>query len=478
MAIRTGSNRTAPQDAIGALFNTMTASYQLAVIGSGTAGREAAILAARSGLRVVLIEQNGLGGTSFHRGYYAVRAFRACAELSRATSGVTAPNPRSGQELADWLSTRARVTARLVRELQATLDRAGIDIRFGRASLLEANTIGIESNSGKKDLLHADYIIIATGSRPSLDGKDLGPAFTNIDQFLDRSHFPQRLLIVGGGYIGCEIASILQSLGSRVTLVEKNRLLPDWDEFISTFIARTLLDSGVGLYFGHELDLQHPGGTREEPAFALGGALSVSADLVLLTIGRIPNIEGLGLPPLRVDAAPFIRVNDHLQTSLPHVYAIGDVNGMGSMDSLAVAQARTAVATILGKHMSYTPRWLPKCVHTNPIIASIGWTEEEAGRAGLTAITHSDSFLIVADDELSVLEPVRLMLKILVDSASRQILGLHAIGPHAAELVNTAALAIQSGITIDQLSEIIFVHPSPIEAIQSFSVRLHSLREG
>src|SRR6516164_8106331 len=159
MAIRTGSNRTAPQDAIGALFNTMTASYQLAVIGSGTAGREAAILAARSGLRVVLIEQNGLGGTSFHRGYYAVRAFRACAELSRATSGVTAPNPRSGQELADWLSTRARVTARLVRELQAKLDRAGIDIRFGRASLLEANTIGIESNSGKKDLLHADYII-------------------------------------------------------------------------------------------------------------------------------------------------------------------------------------------------------------------------------------------------------------------------------------------------------------------------------
>jgi len=478
MAIRTGSNRTAPQDAIGALFNTMTASYQLAVIGSGTAGREAAILAARSGLRVVLIEQNGLGGTSFHRGYYAVRAFRACAELSRATSGVTAPNPRSGRELADWLSTRARVTARLVRELQATLDRAGIDIRFGRASLLEANTIGIESNSGKKDLLHADYIIIATGSRPSLDGKDLGPAFTNIDQFLDRSHFPQRLLIVGGGYIGCEIASILQSLGSRVTLVEKNRLLPDWDEFISTFIARTLLDSGVGLYFGHELDLQHPSGTREEPAFALGGALSVSADLVLLTIGRIPNIEGLGLPPLRVDAAPFIRVNDHLQTSLPHVYAIGDVNGMGSMDSLAVAQARTAVATILGKHMSYTPRWLPKCVHTNPIIASIGWTEEEAGRAGLTAITHSDSFLIVTEDELSVLEPVRLMLKILVDSESRQILGLHAIGRHAAELVNTAALAIQSGITIDQLSEIIFVHPSPIEAIQSFSVRLHSLREG
>jgi dihydrolipoamide dehydrogenase len=189
-------------------------------------------------------------------------------------------------------------------------------------------------------------------------------------------------------------------------------------------------------------------------------------------------MEGLELQSLGIDAAPFIRVDDYLRTSLPHVFAIGDVNGLGSMDSLAVAQARTAVATILGKRTPYAPRWLPKCVYTNPIVASVGLTEEEAGREGLAAITHSDSFLMVTEDERSVLEPIRLMLKILVDSESRQILGLHAIGRHAAELVNTAALAIKSGITIDQLSEIIFVHPSPIEAIQSFSIRLRSLRDG
>jgi len=261
-------------------------------------------------------------------------------------------------------------------------------------------------------------------------------------------------------------------------LVEKSHLLPDWDEFISAFISRTLLDSGVGLHFGHEVDLKHPGGTREEPSFELGGGLNVSADLVLLTIGRIPNIEGLELQSLGIDAAPFIRVNDHLQTTLPHVLAIGDVNGLGSMDSLAVAQARTAVATILGKRTPYAPRWIPKCVYTNPIVASVGLTEEEAGREGLAAITRSDSFLMVTEHELSVLEPSRLMLKILVDSESRQILGLHAIGRHASELVNTAALAIRSGITVDQLSEIIFVHPSPIEAIQSFSIGLRSLRDG
>jgi pyruvate/2-oxoglutarate dehydrogenase complex dihydrolipoamide dehydrogenase (E3) component len=449
----------------------MTTSYQLAVIGSGAAGREAAILAARNGLRVALIEQNGLGGTSFHRGYYAVRAFLACAEASRQSAGVTSPNAHSGHELAEWLGTRARVTARLVRELQTTLDRLGIAIRFGHGSLLDANTIRIETDSGRTDLLHADYIMIATGSRPSLDGKDLGPAFVNIDQFLNRSSFPQRLLIVGGGYIGCEIASILQSLGCRVTLLEKSHLLPDFDEFISAFISRTLLDSGVSLHFGHEVDLKHPGGTREEPSFALGGGLGVSADLVLVSIGRKPNIEGLELEPLGVDAAPFIRVNDYLQATLPHVFAIGDVNGLGSMDSLAVAQARIAVAKILGKHTPYAPRWVPKCVYTNPMVASVGLTEEEAGREGLAAI-------LVTEDERSVLEPSRLMLKILVDSESRQILGLHAIGRHAAALVNTAALAISSGITIDQLSEIIFLHPSPVEAIQSFSSGLRSLRDG
>jgi pyruvate/2-oxoglutarate dehydrogenase complex dihydrolipoamide dehydrogenase (E3) component len=370
------------------------------------------------------------------------------------------------------------VSARLVSELQATLDRSGIHVRFGRGSLLDANTIRIGSDSARTDLIHADYIIIATGSRPRIDGNDLGPAFVNIDQFLDRSHFPRHLLIVGGGYIGCEIASILQSIGARATLVEKSRLLPDWDDFISASISRTLLDSGVGLHFGQELDLKNPGGTREEPSFALGGGLTVSADLVLVTIGRIPNIEGLELQSLGVEVAPFIRVDDHLRTSLPNVFAIGDVNGLGSMDSVAVAQARTAVGTILGKRMPYAPRWLPKCIYTNPVVASIGWTEQEAGRAGLAAITQTDSFLMVTEDARSVLEPVRLMLKILVDAESRQILGLHAIGPHAAELVNAAALAIRSGITIDQLSEIIFVHPSPIEAIQSLSIRLPSLRDG
>jgi pyruvate/2-oxoglutarate dehydrogenase complex dihydrolipoamide dehydrogenase (E3) component len=444
-------------------------SYQVAVIGSGAGGKEAAILAARNGLRVVLVEMGALGGTSFHRGYYSVRAFRACAEVARESAkgskfGLKMEPPEAG--ILDWVSAQRRVSERLARELEDTLNKAGVDVRFGRGSFVNANTIQVESIYDGPELLHADYIVLATGSRPDFDGQSLGPRFVNIDQLLQTANLPKRLLIVGGGYIGCEIASIFRSLGCAVTLIEKHRLLPDWDQFISTFIARTLHSSGVNLHFGQELDLQHPGGTSEEPSFPVEGGLTVSADLVLVATGRKPNVEDLGLEHLKVETTPFIRVDECLRTSLPNVFAVGDVNGMGLMDSIAVAQARVAIGTILGKKSRFSRRWVPRCVHTDPLIASVGWTEEEARRAGLSAIAHSETFRLVTEDEKSVFEPVPVTLKVLVEAESRQILGVHAIGHHAAELVNTAALAVRSGTTIEDLSEITFVHPSATETMQ------------
>lgn len=455
-------------------------SYQVAVIGSGAGGREAAIRAARNGLRVVLIESDGLGGTSFHRGYYSVRAFRACVEVARDRSRkLIGPQIRPSQtDLPDWMSAQSRLSGRLARELQATLDKAGIDVLFGHASLADANTIRVKSRSQEPEFLHADYIVLATGSRPAFDGDTLGPKFVNIDQLLRRANLPERLLIVGGGYIGCEMASIFRSLGSAVTLIEKGRLLADWDELISASIARSLHSSGVHLHFGQEVDLQHPGGTNEEPSFPVGGGLSVSADLVLVAIGRKPNVEDLGLENLKVQTTPFIRVDEFLRTSLPNVFAVGDVNGLGLMDSMGVAQARVAVDALLGKKTRFSQRWVPRCVHTDPQIASVGWTEEEAARAGLCAIAHTETLSLVTEDQKSVFDPVQVTFKILVDAESKKILGVHAIGHHAAELANIAALAIRSETTIEDLDEITFVHPSAAEAMQQCSANPHSLPAG
>jgi pyruvate/2-oxoglutarate dehydrogenase complex dihydrolipoamide dehydrogenase (E3) component len=270
----------------------------------------------------------------------------------------------------------------------------GIAVRIGHGSLIDANRIRIESTEGEPEIILADSIIVATGSRPAFDSHDLGPRFVNIDQVLQLAYLPKRLLIVGGGYIGCEIASIFRSLGCEVNLFEKQRLLPDWDVFIGGHIARTLHTSGVGLHLGQEVDLQHPGGTSEEPSFSIEGGLTVSGDLVLVATGRKPNVEGLGLDRAKVITDPFILVDECLRTSVPNVFGVGDVNGFGLMDSMAVAQARVAVGAILGKKTRYSKRSVPRCVHTDPPVASVGWTEEEAVRAGISIIAHSETFTL------------------------------------------------------------------------------------
>jgi dihydrolipoamide dehydrogenase len=200
--------------------------------------------------------------------------------------------------------------------------------------------------------------------------------------------------------------------------------------------------------------------------------------LVLVAIGRKPNVEDLGLENLKVQTTPFIRVDEFLRTSLPNVFAVGDVNGLGLMDSMAVAQARVAVDALLGKKTRFSQRWVPRCVHTDPQIASVGWTEEEAARAGLCAIAHTETLSLVTEDQKSVFDPVQVTFKILVDAESKKILGVHAIGHHAAELVNIAALAIRSETTIEDLDEITFVHPSAAEAMQQCSANPHSLPAG
>jgi pyruvate/2-oxoglutarate dehydrogenase complex dihydrolipoamide dehydrogenase (E3) component len=445
-------------------------SYQVAVIGSGAAGKKAALLAARNGLRVLLIEKDTLGGTTFDRGYYSVRAFRASAEAAKASSQTGWP---------DWFSARRQVRAWLTEELKNQLDKAGVEVRFGRASLADAGTIRLEKESAEPELLRAEYIILATGSRPAFDGQNLGPNIVNSDQLLARMDLPKRLLIVGGGYLGCELASIYRSLRCEVTLVEKReRLLADWDEFIGAFIARALGSAGVTLHLGQELDFEHPAGTSDEPSFSVAGGLTISSDLVLVATGRQPNIENLGFEKVGIAADPFIRVDEYLRTPLPNIFAIGDVNGLGLLDSVAVGQARVAVGAILGKKIPFSQRWIPRCVHTDPPVASVGWTEEEAGRAGLAAVSYSDTFHLITDDEISVVAPVQVTLKILAEAESRQILGLHAIGSHAAELVNTAAVAIRAGLTVEELSEITFVHPSLAETIQECLPKLGWLRAG
>jgi dihydrolipoamide dehydrogenase len=460
----------------------MNKHYQLAVIGAGSGGREAALVAAQNGLRVVLIEEDTLGGTCLHRGFYCLRALRACVEGAKygartSNSGLGADV--AGARLPDWVTTQRKVSVRLTQAWNKQLERAGVDIRFGRAMLIETGRIGLTTRYGEPEFIEADYIILATGSRPEFDAHGSNSRLVNSAELLMRRGLPGHLLVVGGGYIGCEFASIFRSLGSVVTLVEKReRLLPEWDEAVGDYIAGTMRTAGIEVHLGFDLDVVHQGGNVEVPAYMLGDGTRVMPDLVLVATGRKPNVENLGLEMTDIVANPFIAVDEQMRTSCERVFAVGDVNGLALLDSAAVAQARVAVDTILGKNPHFSPRWIPRCIHTDPGAASIGWSEDEAGKAGLDVIAHSETFRLVTEDERTVVTPSPTMLKILLQVESRQILGVHAIGHQAAEIVNFASVAIRSEMTLEELLQVPLVHPSTAEAIQGCAKGLGSVVVG
>ena len=448
----------------------MKKHYQLAVVGSGSGGREAALAAAKEGLKVLLFERTTLGGTCLHRGYYPVRALRACAEATKdrqlsSKFGMENPEERVGFE--KWLTVQRRVSARLTQEVNKELQKAGVTVRFAKASLTGPNELQMFSNQGDVEQIEADYIVLATGSRPAFDRIRSGSHYLNSDDLLARTAIPRHLLVVGGGYVGCEFAAIFRSLGSVVTLAEKeNRLLPNWDSSLGEYIAASLRSAGVDILLGRKIDLPIAGELPEEPALGPEAGTRVTPDLVLVATGRKPNIEALGLEELGIKASPFVAVNEQLRTTCPSIFAVGDINGLSLLDSAAVAQARIAIRAILGRKDQFSARGIPRCIHTSPPIASIGWNEEEAGRAGLDVICHSQTFRLVTDDERTVVNPLATMVKILLQSESRQILGVHVVGTQAAEIVNLASMAIRAGFTLDQLLQVPLVHPSATEVFQ------------
>jgi dihydrolipoamide dehydrogenase len=464
------------------LISKVKKHYQLAVIGSGSGGREAALVAAENGLKVLLIERDTLGGAYLHRGYYSIRALRACAEAPKERH----LSSRFGIEITDtetgfdkWLSVQRRVGARLAQELKNQLEEAGVEIRFAAASLTQANELRLTTRYGETELIEADYVILATGSRPAFDDLSPGSHYINSDRLLMRAGVPEHLLIIVGGYIGCEFASIFRSLGSRVTLLEKRKcLLADWDQLLGDYIAANFRSAGVEVHCGVDIDLPNRSEHTSQPAFILDDGTQITPDLVLVATGRRPNVEGLGLEILGIEAKPFVVVDDQLRTTTHTLFAVGDINGPSLLDSAAVAQARVAVDAILGKQEGFSARWIPKCIHTDPAIASVGWTEDEAGKGGLDAIAHSQTFRLVTEDERTVVTPLPTMVKILIQAETRLLLGAHVVGGQAAEIVNLASLAIRAQLTLDQLLRVPLVHPSATEVFQQCAKGLGRIEVG
>jgi dihydrolipoamide dehydrogenase len=444
----------------------MSYQYDVIVIGSGSAGKDAALQAGREGLRTLLVEAGRLGGTGFHRGCHAVRAMRACAthyERINESHLLGIYPDLIATNWSSWLDVQSRVTNRLAKDLSDSLDPASVDLKFGHGELFDPHTVVITDDSKKRETVTGDNIILATGSRPSFAGNEKARVL-NSDQFLQCTLTPQNLLVIGGGYVGCELAAIYRARRVKVTLVEAEaRLLPSWDEDIGKRMLQVLDEAGVEVLFNEQVPL--PDATSNDPPrFKLRGII-VSPELTLVAVGRTPNVETLSLEKVGLPTSGFISVNAQMQTQVPSIYAIGDVNGIMLLDSAAYAQARVAVQTIRGHPARFDAHWIPRCLHTQPPIAAAGWTAAEADAAGHNVEVISQTLSLITDDDASMVEPDKNLLKLVVQSGTGLIMGCQAIGSRAPELINLASSAIRTGLTVRDLSDLSLIHPSASEAM-------------
>ena len=448
----------------------MAQHYDLAVIGSGSAGRWAALLGAGRGLRTVIIEGASIGGSSFHRGSYAVRALLGSARQfrERLKSG------RFGNRvdllkvtLNDWMKAQRMVTGRLVDDFRAELQRLNVDLIRGRGEFRDDRTLQVTDERGLKSTLEAGNIIVATGSRP--DFQDSSRArMVNSDALLRTSALPERLVIIGAGYIGCEFASIYRTLGSEVTLIEKeNQVLPGWEPEAADRVAEALEMRGVNILRNQQVALQEIRERETDILVVSQGGQTVDADVALVATGRRPNSEGLGLKALGIDDSSALGVDANMRLPSPGLYAVGDVTGISFLDSTAFSQANVAINSILGQESRYDPQWIPRCVHTEPAIASVGWAEDEATRSGIEFNVVSESMRLVSDDDRSVVDPAPTFLKAIVDSRSRRLLGCLVVGDHAAVIANIASIAIRLETPIDQFRDIPLAQPSAADALMA-----------
>jgi dihydrolipoamide dehydrogenase len=447
----------------------MSEKYDIAVIGSGSGGSEAALLVAEKGSKAILIEKDAFGGTRFHRGCYAVRALHASSRVFRQIIqsrqfGIEADLLRSS--LVDWMKAQRAASARLAEDLRNELQTLNVRIAQGTGSLLSEHQVRITDSFGNHEDVEAEHIILATGSRPDYSSAH-GSRYFNSDDLIARVYPPSHLFIIGGGYVGCEFASIYRALGCRVTLVEqREKLLPEWDASVGELVAGELSANGVEVHLGKKVEIEKVPHEDGYPIFTESDGNEISPDLVLVATGRRPNVESIGLEDLGIAVNPFVEVDAQLRTSQRHIFAIGDVNGLNMLDSSASAQARIAVEAIRGGDALFSSRWVPRYLDTDPPAAAVGWMETDANEAGLELEAKSETVRLVTSEDRTVAEPSRTQVKLIVERRTKKVRGCVIIGNGAAEVINVAALAIQSGVTTSELERLFLVHPSVSVALQ------------
>ena len=445
-----------------------TFDFDLFVIGGGSGGVRAARMSAQRGARVGLAEVADMGGTCVNVGCIPNKLYSYAASFAEAFEESHGFGWVGQAPVLDWdllKANRAREISRLNGIYVGMLDKAGVTIIRGWAKLTGPHTVEVDGKS-----YSAKNILIGTGGTaqvPAVTGREL---VLTSDHMFDLKPFPKRLLVVGGGYIACEFASIFNGLGSDVTLLHRGeKVLKGFDEDVRDFIALEMQKAGVTLQLQHEVASIAKVASGLQVAVK-GSEAVFEVDAVLYATGRAANTNGLGLEEVGVatKANGAVIVNDQYQTSVPSIYALGDVTSRIQLTPVATGEAMVVVDQLFGPAAGKAARsisydFIPTAVFTHPNIGTVGYTETEA-REKFGAVTVYRSDFKALKHTLSG-SSERTLMKLLVEDATDRVVGLHIVGADAGEVVQGFAVAMKAGATKAIFDSTIGIHPTMAEEL-------------
>ena len=447
------------------MSNTQQFDYDLFIIGGGSAGVAAAKRAAAYGVKVAIAESKDFGGTCVNRGCVAKRLMVYAADFPRHFEAATHYGWSECETQFDWNRFAPKMRdyiEKLSRSSLENLQEKGIDLFSDRATLIDAHTVQVGDRQ-----ITTDKMLIAVGgqpSRPKIPGIEL--ALISDDMF-DLQKLPEKIAILGGGYIGIEFGSVLCGLGCEVTIIDvSEHILDGFDFEIQTAVQHGLKQRGIQFFTGTTVKTLEQAGDLIQ--LTLSGdhcPESIAADVVLCAIGRKPNLENLNLEAAGVEVQDgAIAVDQYSRTSQPNIYAVGDCTSRLQLTPVAKAEGKAAIDTMFGDASeSIDYQWVPYAVCARPEAASIGMSEDQAREKLGDAVQcyraeFEPLFHALAADETA-------QFKLIVDRTSDRVVGVHMVGDRAAEIIQTLAVAVRLGITRDQLQHTIGIHPTEAEEL-------------
>ncbi|WP_225332866.1 dihydrolipoyl dehydrogenase [Halomicrobium urmianum] len=446
---------------------------ELLIVGGGPGGYVAAIRAAQLGVDTTLVEKDAFGGTCLNYGCIPSKALISGADVAHEAGdaehmGIYADPAVDLTGMVEW---KDGVVTRLTRGVESLCESEGVDLIEGTATFTGEHAARVDRDEGDPAEIEFEHAVVATGSRPiTVPGFEFdGERILSSKDALSLESVPDRLLVVGAGYIGMELSTVYAKLGADVTVVEMlDEALPTYEDDVAKLVRERAEDLGVDFHFGEaaqEWEAADEGAvvyTEDED----GGRTAFEADRTLVAVGRQAVTDGLGLDALGLepDENGFLETDDRGRTDLEHVFAVGDVAGEPMLAHTAMVEGEVAAEVVAGEPAALDHQAIPAAVFTDPEVGTVGMTEAEAEEAGFDPIVGE--MPMRASGRAMTLDERDGFVRVVADAETEFLLGAQVVAPEASELIAELALAVEMGATLEDVAGTIHTHPTLSEAVR------------